>query len=175
MLDLDHECRTPKECKRGRIEPSVSDPVLGDPDLGPDETDEEEEIEQRTYKDDSVLVDQQSTGRKRAAAAYPLDKDALCEWHMKKNCGGGKFPIVGCLANSQQARHHGPNKNTLANEPGNVHRICHQCHNRWHTLNDPDYVWGAIHDLHDPRPANGIDIGMNEEFWKDRKLTKPEH
>lgn len=175
MLGLDWECRTPNDCERsksnGRSEPTFSNSVLGDPDSGPDET-EEEEVEFRTYKDDSALKDQQSTGRKRAAKMFPLDDDALCEWSMKKNCGGGQFPIVGCLANSQQARHHGPDKNTLNNEKGNVHRICHSCHNRWHTLNDDGYVWGAVYNLHSPSPANGIDIGMNEEFWKDRQIVK---
>jgi hypothetical protein len=134
----------------------------GDPD--PDEL--------VTYKDDSALRDQQSTGRKRAAKAYPLDPEADCEWRMRKNCGGGQFPIVGCMKGKQQARHHGPDKNTLNNERGNVHRICHQCHNRWHTLNDPDYVWGAIHPLHEPYEATIADIGMNEVFWDGRRVVK---
>lgn len=47
---------------------------------------------------------------------------------------------VGC-DNLQQCRHHGPDKNTLNNDPGNVHRICHWHHNNWHALNDPDYDW----------------------------------
>jgi hypothetical protein len=125
-----------------------------------------------TYKDDSALKDQQSTGRKRAAKMYPLDETALCEWASKKNCGGGKFPIVGCLANLQQARHHGPDKNTLNNEKGNVHRVCHSCHNRWHTLNDEGYVWGDLYDEHSPREAGPIDIGLNEEWWQGRKIVK---
>jgi hypothetical protein len=37
----------------------------------------------------------------------------------------------------QQARHHGPDYNTLNNDPTNVSRICHVCHNRWHAANDP--------------------------------------
>jgi hypothetical protein len=135
-----------------------------------DET--EEEIERATYKDDSTLIDQQSTGRKRAARWYPLDPTALCEWSMKTNCGGGKHPITGCAAGLQQARHHGPDKNTLNNEKGNVHRICHTCHNRWHTLNDPDYVWGDVQDLHAPRPATVEEINQNEEFWRGRKIVK---
>lgn len=93
---------------------------------------------------------------------------------MQKNCGGGTMPIVGCLDGKQQARHHGPDKNTLNNERGNVHRICHTCHNRWHTLNDPDYVWGTIYPLHEPYEATIADVGMNEVFWQGRKLTKPE-
>lgn len=53
--------------------------------------------------------------------------------------GGGEFPIQGCSDGVQLNRHHGPDKNTLNNEPGNVHRICAHCHNRWHAKNDPDY------------------------------------
>lgn len=92
---------------------------------------------------------------------------------MKKNAGGGKIPIVGCLDGMQQARHHGPDKNTLNNERGNVHRICHTCHNRWHTLNDPDYIIEQHSMLrHTPIPATAEDIGMNEVFWNGRKTVK---
>lgn len=88
-----------------------------------------------TYKIDASLVDQQSTGRKRAAKLYPLDSEAYCEWSGKKEQGGGKTPIDGCGIRPgsniglQQCRHHGPDKNTLNNELGNVHRICTPCHN----------------------------------------------
>ena len=126
----------------------------------------------RTYKDDSALIDQQSTGRKRAARAYPMDAEAECEWRMKQSCGGGNFPITGCLSGKQEARHHGPDKNTLNNDLGNVHRICHFCHNRWHTLNDPNYVWAAIHEAHNPIPASLVDIALNEEFWDGRQIVK---
>lgn len=96
----------------------------------------------RRNKPDSAIKDQQSTGRKRAAKLYPLDELAPCEWRDTFAAGGGTQPIFGCKAEEnklQQARHHGPDKNTLNNEPGNVHRICHQCHNRWHSGNDDDY------------------------------------
>lgn len=93
----------------------------------------------RKHKRDDALVDQQSTGRKRAARLYPLNRSAVCEWQGKKNMGGGPKPIEGCADGKQQARHHGPDKNTLNNEEGNVHRICHTCHNRWHAANDPNY------------------------------------
>jgi hypothetical protein len=88
-----------------------------------------------TYKTDASLVDQQSTGRKRAAKLYPLNPEDYCEWAGKRNQGGGKTPIDGCgirLDSSigmQSCRHHGPDKNTLNNEAGNVHRICTPCHN----------------------------------------------
>lgn len=122
-----------------------------------------------TYKDDSAIRDQQSTGRKRAAKMYPLDKNAPCEWAMLKNCGGGKMPITGCRDGMQQSRHHGPDKNTLNNEQGNVHRICHTCHNRWHALNDEGYVWTEIHAKHNPFNATDEDIKFSELFWASNK------
>lgn len=189
LLGLIHECREPEECNN---ENSNSGPVeshagsdtdrsnvggadnLGDSDdISVDDRDSDDgEPTYRTYKDDSALKDQQSTGRKRAARMYPLDELAPCEWQMKKNCGGGKFPITGCVANLQQARHHGPDKNTLNNEQGNVHRICHTCHNRWHTLNDETYVWNDLYDPHNPFEATVIDITESEEFWEGRKVVK---
>lgn len=93
----------------------------------------------RRNKPDAAVKDQQSTGRKRAARLYPLHRDWPCEWRNKTGMGGGDNPIRGCDNGVQQARHHGPDKNTLNNEPGNVHRICHSCHNTWHAKNDPDY------------------------------------
>lgn len=96
----------------------------------------------RSQKRDAALKDQQSTGRKRAARAYPLHRDQPCEWRNKVGQGGGNFPIKGCDNGLQQSRHHGPDKNTLNNEDGNVHRICHTCHNRWHAANDPNYIPG---------------------------------
>jgi hypothetical protein len=176
-LGLNWECRSPEECENGS---SGSDDLLsagndsGSANVPASEDlsgDFDDETEHRTYKDDSSLRDQQSTGRKRAARWFPLDETALCEWAMKKNCGGGKRPIVGCANNLQQARHHGPDKNTLNNEKGNVHRICHSCHNRWHTLNDPDYVWGAVQNEHSPMECTVLDIVENEEFWKDRAVV----
>jgi hypothetical protein len=175
---LDWECRDP-ECgdENGPAESDIPDAVLGSSDLGGDESPEEIDSdksagEHRTYKDDSTLIDQQSTGRKRAARWYPLDDTALCEWAMKKNCGGGKHPITGCFANLQQARHHGPDKNTLNNDKGNVHRICHTCHNRWHTLNDDDYVWADVMNMHAPETATVIDIQESEKFWEGRATVK---
>lgn len=96
----------------------------------------------RGYARDAFLKDQQSTGRKRAAVLYPLDRSLLCEWANRGNVGGG-ITIDGCglrdgtTANLQQCRHHGPDYNTLNNDPENVHRICHSCHNSWHAVNDP--------------------------------------
>ena len=128
--------------------------------------------EVNTYKQDSSIRDQQSTGRKRAAVMYPLMEGAECEWTRQKNCGGGSKPIVGCVDGKQEARHHGPDKNTLNNDGGNVHRICHKCHNRWHTKNDENYVWGSLYPPHSPMPATMIDIMENEALWASVKTVK---
>jgi hypothetical protein len=67
--------------------------------------------------------------------------------------GGGNHPIVGCVSGVQEARHHGPDKSTSNNEEGNVHRICHRCHNRWHAANNEDYDWNStLVNSHSPRP-----------------------
>jgi hypothetical protein len=87
---------------------------------------------------DSV-TDIESTGRKRAAAIAPIEEGMPCEWRNLKFAGGGVVPIMGCMAGIAKDRHHGPNKSTLANHLGNLHRICSHCHNRWHTLNDAYY------------------------------------
>lgn len=95
-----------------------------------------------------------SAGRKRAAIEYEIDSEAPCEWRDLANCGGGKFPIVGCLTGKQKHRHHGPVKATYRNEEGNVHRICTGCHNLWHAKNDPIYDADEYEQLpHDPRRA----------------------
>jgi hypothetical protein len=113
---------------------------------------------------DETLRDQQSTGRKRAAKEYPLDRNAACEWQGLLFAGGGTYPIVGCLDGKQQARHHGPDKNTLNNELGNVHRICHQDHNRWHSRNDEGYNWGSVYRSH-----NGETKASPQEQFDDMK------
>ena len=123
-----------------------------------------------TYKNDAVLKDQQSTGRKRAAEMYPLDRDAACEWQQSKNCGGGNNPITGCWDGKQEARHHGPDKNTLNNDQGNVHRICHKCHNRWHAKNDVGYVWGGVYADHSPIPCSQEEVMMSELAWMGVKI-----
>lgn len=91
------------------------------------------------YKDAKDLKDPLSTGRKEAAKLFPLNEDLPCEWQGLANCGGGKYPIIGCVDGKQLNRHHGPDKTTTNNQIGNVHRICPNCHNRWHAANDKDY------------------------------------
>lgn len=172
------ECEFHGDCD-GRI--LVSVPVVGSIDLSNDDSSHVEgvstgyepgkpEREINVYKDDAVVRDQQSTGRKRAADMYPLYPEYDCEWRMQKGCGGGKYPIIGCLDGKQEARHHGPDKNTLNNEEGNVHRICHKCHNRWHHRNDEGYVWGAIYTPHSGKPATEVEVKLNDISWTGYKV-----
>lgn len=63
----------------------------------------------------------------------------VCEFAWLARAGGGVTPIVGCPGYPATDIHHGPDKNTLRNVVGNVHRICAYCHNRWHAVNDPAY------------------------------------
>lgn len=90
-------------------------------------------------KDITEYKDPVSTGRKRAAEMYPIDPGMVCEWANLKKAGGGVVPVVGCIGRPATDRHHGPDKNTMNNAPGNVHRICSFCHNAWHGANDPYY------------------------------------
>ena len=147
------------------------------------------------------IVDVLSTGRKRAAMLYPIYDGMLCEWAGLKNAGGGVVPIIGCDNNRLSPKkggdgelvqgdvHHGPDKNTLENSPGNAHRICAYCHHRWHAANDKfygkrptkedgkvdgtkpflpldEYEWTA----HDPETkATQEEIEENEIYWSSRK------
>lgn len=121
-------------------------------------------------KDPKDITDPYSTGRKRAATQYPLFRTNPCEWRGKKNCGGGKYPIIGCIKGLQQDRHHGPVKNPLRNEPGNVHRICKYCHNRWHELNDSVYIEEEYNNMpHRPELADELELLANEAQWKMKK------
>lgn len=90
-------------------------------------------------KDIGSYKDPISTGRKRAAEMYPIETGMVCEWANLKFAGGGVVPIVGCIGRAATDRHHGPDKNTMNNALGNVHRICSYCHNTWHGVNDPHY------------------------------------
>lgn len=119
------------------------------------------------------LKDEKSTGRKRAARLYPIDKDSPCEWLGLKNCGGGRRPIIGCLDGKQQERHHGPVKKTTRNEEGNVHRICEPCHVHWHELNDLIYDETEYNSLpHDPIPASTEEILKNYLSWKSGEMGR---
>lgn len=104
-----------------------------------------------------------SAGRKRAAKEYDLIPTASCEWNGLSNCGGGLHPIVGCTTGLQEARHHGPIKDTTHNEEGNVHKICTACHNLWHRRNDENYneiIYSTLpHDPHRATPAELLTRG----------------
>ncbi len=117
------------------------------------------------------ITDPHSTGRKRAAQMWPLNPEAWCEWKDKANCGGGKYPILGCSNGKQRNIHHGPDKDTLNNNRYNIHLICPNCHNRWHAANDGD------HDKtipHPPRDATFVERQqrMSEELIQEMKKGK---
>jgi hypothetical protein len=119
----------------------------------------------RPALDPSQVTDRYSTGRKRAAALYPLNNKEPCEWRNLKNCGGG-VPVIGCLNGFQQDRHHGPVKDTLRNERENVHLICKKCHKRWHYFNDPVYLEEKWDDTsHEPVPATEAELRAFELKW----------
>lgn len=110
-------------------------------------------------KEDDEVTDVESTGRKRAAIAYPIEVGkTVCEWKGLKFAGGGINPIIGCHGNLASDRHHGPDKSTLNNSAGNVHRICATDHNRWHTKNDEYYG---------DRPPNGQPFLPREGTYKE--------
>lgn len=119
------------------------------------------------------LKDVHSTGRKRAAVLYPIDKEADCEWQGKKNCGGGRRPIIGCLEGKQIDRHHGPVKLPIRNEEGNVHRICKACHVHWHELNDLIYNEKEYNLLpHNPVEASQTEIALNIVKWQSGEMGR---
>lgn len=115
----------------------------------------------RRLKDSELVRDPTSTGRKEAARLYPITPGMVCEWAGLSRAGGGVVPIIGCLGTvltgekGNGAIHHGPDKATLNNSPGNVHRICTPCHNRWHTLND-DYYGKRPDGQHPFIPLGGV-------------------
>ena len=124
------------------------------------------------------VKDLESTVRKRAAEMYPIKEGMLCEWTRLRYAGGGIIPIIGCSGNAATARHHGPDKNTLNNEMGNVHRVCSSCHNRYHAANDRyypgdrppgDVSWIPIGDLvpHDSiTKVTDKELVENELKWR---------
>lgn len=131
----------------------------------------------RGYKRDAALKDQQSTGRKRAAKLYPLDRDADCEWANKAEAGGG-VTIQGCglregtTVGKQLNIHHGPDYNTLNNDPDNVHRICTMCHSAWHRANDPtkDEAYLRLYGVH----AGGKNLKSSKVLARDSVPTQDE-
>lgn len=163
--------------------------------------DEETRSVGRPISSPEDITDVLSAGRKRAAMLYPIYEGMTCEWAGLKNAGGGVEPIIGCAGNKLSPKkggdgdlvqgdvHHGPDKNTLENSPGNAHRICAFCHHRWHAANDkfygkrPTREDGKIdgtkpflpldeYELlqHDPDTrATDEEIKENEIYWSSRK------
>lgn len=143
-----------------------------------------ESLPRALLKANDEVTDVLSTGRKRAAKDFPMVPNAPCEWQRLKFAGGGVEPIIGCLNGKQQARHHGPDKSVLNNTTTNVHRICHGCHNRWHTKNDAHYgerpdagqpfvpIDGKRNLLHDYETvATDKEILNNELAWKNKTVN----
>lgn len=130
----------------------------------------ESKIDGRRKADEEITV---SAGRKRAAAQYPIDRDAPCEWRGLANVGGGRVPITGCINGKQQHLQHGPIKATHHNERTNIHKICATCHNRWHAANDPVYDESAYAKLpHTPHQATPEELIQNEINWKTGTYSK---
>ena len=156
----------------------------------------------RPMKEPSEIDDIRSTGRKRAAKIAPIFDGMVCEWAGLKFAGGGVVPIVGCSGNTiatakstVEARskgadsvgrlHHGCDKNTLNNTPGiNLHRVCEECHQRWHAMNNSYYEdtrpdagqqWfpGVPYFLHDASTqATEQEISDSAEWWAGSTKTR---
>ncbi len=153
-----HDERPPvSNVESAPVTPAVEHLILDTGGSQPALTETNEGRSLKWQKDNVSVKDAKSTGRKRAAELYPLDPESPCEWQKLANVGGGKYPIVGCMAGLQANRHHGPDKDTLNNSEGNVHRICVPCHNLWHAQNDSDY---------DPTRGHKPRIATNEELIK---------
>lgn len=146
------------------------------------------------------VKDPTSTGRKRAVMLAPILEGMRCEWAGLKHAGGGVVPIAGCDGHLlidrkggdedrdlyQGDLHHGPDKNTLNNAVGtNLHRICADCHHRWHAANDafydPDGRPGAAfpftpvepYFLHDPiTRATEEELAQAEAWWDQPKKKR---
>jgi hypothetical protein len=93
------------------------------------------------------LKDPLSTGRKRQADMFPIQKGQRCEWAGMQITLDDLPVIVGCINSPATDLHHGPDKNTLNNEKvsrgvgvlENTHIICSECHNSLHGKHDPFY------------------------------------
>lgn len=137
-------------------------------------------------KEAADMVDPISTGRKRAAIARPIEPGMVCEWAGLLNAGGGVEFIIGCNGNEATNIHHGPDKDILNNDvDNNLHRICANCHNRWHTLNDPYYgirptpgtpfipLVPYVCKPHDSNTKAELkQVFENEMYWSNKKTVK---
>lgn len=171
----------------------------------------EARLEKGVYReaedDEREITNNLTTGRKRAGRLVPIMTGMVCEWSHLRYAGGGIMPIVGCDGNklakvkrgadlppgidSRGELHHGPDKATLNNAPGsNLHRICSECHHRWHALNDryydkvrpaadqpwvPEEQYGRVWP-HDPISlATEEQMDTSEEWWNLRTENRPEY
>lgn len=158
-------------------------------------------------EDGREITNNLTSGRKRAARLVPILTGMVCEFAMLRYAGGGIIPIVGCPGNvlakvkkgadlpagtdSRGELHHGPDKTTINNAPGtNLHRICSNCHHRWHALNNPFYPkerpgpevpWLPVdgdrrcypHDAFTLATSDEVD--KSEEWWAIRTENRPEY
>jgi len=100
------------------------------------------------------LTDPSSTGRKRQARMYPIQRGEVCEWAGKLVKLDDLPVIIGCVNSPASDLHHGPDKNTLNNEKvtevseqhplgigthENTHKICSDCHNSAHAKHNAFY------------------------------------
>ena len=127
-------------------------------------------------KSPEEMADPTSTGRKRAAILKPIESGMVCEWKLLARAGGGAIPIIGCVGNPAKHIHHGPDKDTTNNNDENLHRVCSECHNRWHSLNDPFYgkrptagtpfvPLNGINHPHDPDTIVELPVAYDHELW----------
>lgn len=131
------------------------------------------------------MADPTSTGRKRAALLKPIEPGMICEWKNLGRAGGGIVPIVGCAGNPAKNIHHGPDKDTTNNADENLHRICAECHNRWHALNDPFYgsrvpagtpfiPLTGVNNPHDPETeVDMLTLFNHEQWWSTKAIERP--
>jgi hypothetical protein len=138
-------------------------------------------------KDLGAYADPLSTGRKEAVKKFPIKPGMVCEWAWLQFAGGGVMPIIGCPGHPAEAVHHGPDKNTMRNTAENVHRICAECHNRWHAANDeyygerpttPDGKVDASVPFHpvgmEPIPHDAITLAKDELVHAEDKRRRDE-
>lgn len=153
-----------------------------------------------------AITNNLTTGRKRAGRLAPIFPGMTCEFAGLRYAGGGIVPIVGCdynriakvkknsdLPEGSDARgelHHGPDKTTLNNGPMNLHRICANCHSRWHALNDefypderpgPEEQWLPVDGDRRCWPHDNIteataeEIAESDAWWALRTEKRPDY
>jgi hypothetical protein len=122
------------------------------------------------------LTDPKSTGRKRQARMYPIQKGQACEWAGKLIRLADLPEVVGCINSPATDLHHGPDKNTLNNEKvtwwegpigthENTHLICSDCHNSLHAKHDAFYPeYDRVKQQAQPWMPSHVDYGFQYEL-----------